>query len=148
MFKLFPVQLRFAPVCAALAIAGCATPPGPSVPMQKGHDLQDARDAVITCAAMNENAGRSAVTGGYIAGVLFGGIVLGPIIVSANSDNIYEEGERSAVDDCLAEKGFVRRELTAEEVDILNRLTREQRHLALDHLVGGGDVHDIVSRFR
>lgn len=74
--------------------------------------------------------------------------MLGPIIVSANSETIYEDGERTAVDECLNDKGFQRRELTQQEVETLNGLTREQRHLVLDHLVAGGEVSDLVLRKR
>lgn len=132
--------LQFSVVLGAVALAGCAGPPGPSVPMKPGSDLATARRAVQVCSRQGPQGGRNALTGGYIAGVVFGGLVLGPVIVATNARAIRDDGARAAVDKCLNDNGFQRRDLSFEEVDALNRLDRYQRQLLLDHLVAGGSL--------
>ncbi|MDU9002383.1 hypothetical protein [Sedimentitalea todarodis] len=124
----------------ALCASACAPLPGPSVPQQTGHTLQSARAAVQVCSADAPKGGSSAVAGGYVGGVLLGGILLGPIIVAANEDEIRAHGEYSAVDRCLAERGFRRRDLTKAEIDFLNKATHDQRQRFLDHLINGGTL--------
>jgi hypothetical protein len=65
---------------------------------------------------------------------------LGPVIVATNARAIQDDGARAAVDKCLNENGFQRRELSFEEVSALNQLDRYQRQLLLDHLVAGGSL--------
>ena len=114
--------------------------PGPSVPMQPGSSLQQARAAVQSCAPEAPAGGQSAVVGNYVGGVLWGGIVLGPLIVAANEDDIRAHGEANAVDRCLAKKGFTRRDLTQAEIAALENSTASGRLVLLDHLVGGGTL--------
>ena len=128
-----------------LVLTACAKLPGPSVPMQAGQNLISARQAVNACARNAPSGGQNAVVGSYVGGVLFGGILLGPIIVASNVNNIRARGEADAVDRCLAERGFERRDLTAEEMRALNRSSRYQRELLLDHLVGGGSLQSFGS---
>lgn len=125
---------------AVLALSACGAPPGPSVPMQTGQNLESARAAVQACAPYAPKGGDDAVFGSYVGGVLLGGIVVGPIIVAANQDRIETNGEARAVDRCLAGKGFVRRDLTQAEVSALNRASASGRRALLDHLVGGGSL--------
>jgi len=137
--RLKRAQSGVAAICM-FAVAGCGGLPGPSVPYQSGKNLDAARVAVRACAPVAPRGGRNAVTGGYVAGVILGGLVLGPIVVASNQSTIRANGEARAVDKCLAEKGYVRRDLTAEEVRALNSLDRYGRERLLDHLIGGGSI--------
>ena len=125
---------------ALLALSACGHLPGPSVPAQAGQDLQSARQAVFACAPNAPQGGQNAVVGSYVGGVLFGGVVIGPIIVASNEDNIRANGEANAVDRCLAKSGFKRRDLTPQEVQALNGKTRSERQFLLDHLISGGTL--------
>jgi hypothetical protein len=125
---------------SCLLTSACGDLPGPSVPMQSGSNLDAARAAVTACAPVAPKGGQNAVVGSYVGGVLFGGLLLGPIIVASNEDNIRINGEANAVDRCLAKQGYVRRDLTAEEVAVLNRSGAEGRRNLLNHLVGGGTL--------
>jgi hypothetical protein len=84
--------------------------------MKAGSNMETARRAVQMCSRMGPQGGRNALTGSYIAGVVFGGLVLGPVIVATNARAIQDDGARAAVDKCLNENGFQRRELSFEEV--------------------------------
>ena len=123
-----------------LVLAGCSDLPGPSVPAQNGATLDSARVALRACAPDGPQGGNNAVVGSYIGGVVLGGLIVGPLIVVANEDNIRSHGEANAVDRCLSERGFERRDLTEQEVRLLNASTPRQRLLLLDHLIAGGTL--------
>lgn len=125
---------------ALMALGACGPLPGPSVPAQAGQNLHSARQAVYACAPYAPQGGKNAVVGSYVGGVLLGGLVVGPIIVASNEDNIRANGEANAVDRCLAKSGFKRRDLTPQEVQALNSRTPSERQLLLDHLVSGGSL--------
>lgn len=127
-------------IFGAFALSACAQYPGPSVPAQPGQNIQTARAAVHSCSAHAPRGGRDAVAGGYVAGVLLGGVIIGPLVVSANEHSIRAEGEAHAVDQCLGQMGFARRDLTPTEIHTLNRTAGEERRALLDHLVAGGTV--------
>ncbi|NRB18377.1 MAG: hypothetical protein HRU33_12620 [Rhodobacteraceae bacterium] len=125
---------------AGLAVlAGCAGTPGPSVPFQQGHSIAEAKAAIITCSPRARSGGNTAVVGSYLGWIIFAGI-LGPLIVYPAQDDIRDSGEASAVDRCLADLGYARRELTPEEVRVLNLTHGEQRRVLLDHLVDGSSL--------
>ena len=126
-----------------ISLAACASAPGPSVPEQPGGNLLAARAALASCAPEAPDGGRSAVAGSYFAGILLGGIIVGPIVVASNQRNIRANGEARAVDRCLAEQGYVRRDLTEEEVRALNASDRSRRAVILDHLIGGGSLETL-----
>lgn len=123
-----------------LILCGCGGLPGPSVPMQQGKTLELANAAIRACAQFAPRGGQNAIVGGYVTGVLLGGVIVGPIIVASNAENIRAQGEATAVDRCLANSGFIRRDLTPAEVSALNSSGPEQRRRLLDHLVGGGTL--------
>ncbi len=123
-----------------LVLSACSDLTGPSVPQQNGATLDAARAAVRACAPEAPQGGRGAVVGGYVTGVILGGIIVGPLVVVSVEDDIRAHGEASAVDRCLETRGFTRRDLTEEEVRLLNASTPQQRRLLLDHLVGGGTL--------
>ena len=127
------------PLWAVALLAGCASP-GPSVPEQEGKNLAAARAAVQSCARFAPDAGQNALVTSYVAGFLFGGILLGPIVVASTADSIRESGEASGVDACLAEMGFRRRDLTTAEIAALEAADRPERRAILDHLIGGGSL--------
>lgn len=129
-------------LAAGLVFTTACDTPGPSVPSRSGESLHDARLAVENCAHLAEGGGRSRVAGNYVGGILLGGLILGPIVVASNEGVIRARGEAAAVDRCLAEQGFVRRDLTPQEVGALNRSTPQGRRALLDHLVGGGTLAD------
>lgn len=130
--------MRILSLFGLLTLTACSDLPGPSVPSQPGANLASARQAVYACAHKAPGGGQNAVVGSYVGGVLFGGILLGPIVVASNEDNIRAHGEAGAVDRCLNRRGFERRDLTGAEVQALNRSVGDQRQRLLDHLVGGG----------
>jgi hypothetical protein len=134
---------RLSPKFALVAVLGltaCTDYAGPAVPFKQGQNLAAARAAVQTCSQYAPRGGNGSVVGSYAAGVVFGGIVLGPIVVASNQKQIRSNGEARAVDRCLAERGFVRRNLTPGEITALRRLNNEQRERFLDHLIGGGSL--------
>jgi hypothetical protein len=128
------------PLMSLLLLAACGDLPGPSVPMQQGQTLSLANAAIEACSPVAARGGKNAVVGGYVTGVVLGGLVVGPIIVASNEDNIRANGEANAVDRCLAQKGFMRRDLTPAEVSALNASDPGQRRRILDHLVNGGTL--------
>lgn len=121
----------------ALSLAACAPLDGPSVPSQQGMSFQQAREDVNTCLPYADAGGRSAVTSGYVFGILIGGLVLGPVVVASAEDGIRRDGEKSAVDRCLAKLGYTRRELTPAEVKALDNADPYDRRRLLNHLVAG-----------
>ena len=82
----------------------------------------------------------NALAASYVTGILFGGVLLGPIVVASNASDIRYGGALQAVDSCLKRQGFTRRDLTVEEVQALNGMDRYGREQLLDHLVGGGSL--------
>lgn len=127
-------------IVSTLMVAACGNPPGPSVPTQPGQSLLSARNAVNACARYAPGGGNNAVVGGYITGVVLGGILIGPIIVASNEETIRANGEANAVDRCLAKQGFTRRDLTEAEMTTLNSSSPNGRIALLNHLVGGGTL--------
>ena len=127
-------------LAAVLLLAGCVTQPGPSVPFREGANLIAARDAVRSCSGVAPKGGRNVVTGSYVAGVILGGLVLGPVYVASNEENIRAHGEAQAVDRCLADRGFVRRNLSEAEVQALRGRDPYSRQNLLNHLIGGGSL--------
>lgn len=125
---------------ALLTLAACGPMPGPSVPAQSGQNLQTARQAVYACAPYAPQGGKNAVVGSYVGGVILGGIIVGPIIVASNETNIRANGEATAVDRCLAESGFKRRNLTPQEMQTLDSMSTNDRQRLLDHLINGGTL--------
>ncbi len=130
------------PLILAMCIAACGELPGPSVPMQSGQTLEAANSAIRACAPNAPQGGKNAVVGNYVAGVLLAGIIIGPIVVASNEDTIRAQGEANAVDKCLAQRGFQRRDLTAAEVTALNRRGPNARRDLLNHLVRGGTLEN------
>ncbi|MES2816814.1 MAG: hypothetical protein V4720_18065, partial [Pseudomonadota bacterium] len=108
------------PLLLVLALAGCGSYPGPSVPMQSGKTIEQANAAIRACAPYAPQGGKNALVGNYVGSVLLAGIIIGPIVVASNEDPIRAQGEANAVDRCLAKEGFKRRDLTQEEVSALN----------------------------
>lgn len=126
---------------AFMCLTACASTPGPSIPMKPGHSMSFARRAVQSCTAQAQGGGIAAVTGGYVTGIILGGLILGPTIVGLNQDNIRETGETDAVDRCLEEHGFERRNLSDGELFWLDESVGEERERRMDHLVGGGSMN-------
>lgn len=140
-------SLRLAAPCLALAaLAACAPPPGPSVPMRAGAGLDDARRAVKACSVHAEKAGKDTLAAGYVFGIFWGGVVIGPIAVAANQENIRRSGAAQGADRCLAKQGYVRRDLTDAEQAALARRDRAGRERLLDHLVSGGSLETYNTR--
>ncbi len=125
---------------AVLGLSACAKTPVPSVPAQPGKSISEAHEAVRICGPRAPAGGKNAVTGSYIGGVLWGGLIIGPAIIAANEHHIRANGERRAIDKCLEEQGYTRREMTPEEIKFLNALYGYQRQIFLDHLVTGGTL--------
>jgi len=84
--------------------------------------------------------------GSYAAGFILGGVVVGPIIVASDHKDIRAMGEANAVDKCLAQNGYVRRDLTAAEMQALNASGKTQREMLLNHFVGGGTLDTLQTR--
>jgi hypothetical protein len=131
-------------VCIA-AVAGCASrPPGPSVPLQRGASLHSARAAFDACLGPAHRSGDNTLAGHYIGSVLWGGLVVGPVIVASNSEALRYSGEVSGMDSCLARQGYTRRDLTPQEIAALNGADIATRHALLDHLIGGGTLQSFA----
>lgn len=128
------------PILAVAVVAGCAEAPGPSVPFQSGKTLDDAKAAFETCAPQGPVGARQNLTTSYWFSPLWGGIIIGPLTIAATAEQIRENGARNAVDKCLMDQGYSRRELTAEEVKLLNQSDAYGRELFLEHLVAGGSL--------
>jgi len=99
-----------------------------------------AKAAVAECSPHAQKGGNTAVIGSYAAGVVLGGIIVGPLVVYSDQDDIRDSGEAAAVDRCLADLGYTRRNLTAEEIRVLNLTHGARRKVLLDHLVAGGTL--------
>lgn len=121
-------------------VTACAQAPGPSVPFQAGKSLDDAKAAFEVCAPQGPVGARRNLTASYWFSPLWGGIIVGPLTIAATADQIRENGARNAVDKCLLEQGFTRRELTPDEVKFLNQSDAYLRELFLDHLIAGGSL--------
>ncbi|MGP6089435.1 hypothetical protein [Antarctobacter jejuensis] len=125
----------------ATLVAGCAANVrGPSVPFQAGSNLDSARAAFASCTGQARKAGQTSLTGHYVGSVLWGGLVLGPIVVASNAPALRYGGEINGMDQCLQKRGFVRRDLTPAELRALEGADRATRRMILDHLVGGGTM--------
>lgn len=128
-----------------LSIAGCAQPPGPSIPQHESASLAEAKAALESCSSYAYSGGNAAVAANYVAGTAFGSILVGPIVVASNQQNIRKRGEAGAVDNCLARHGYTRRELSDAELQMLNKLGPYGREKLLDHLIGGGTLETYVN---
>ncbi|PTX57154.1 hypothetical protein C8N43_1820 [Litoreibacter ponti] len=127
-----------------LLLAACAER-GPAVPSQPGMNLADARQAFYSCLPEAPRSGQNAVVGSYVSSVLFGGIIIGPIGVALNEDQIRYNGEAGGVDRCLRKRGYQRRVLTDAEIAAVNSSTPATRGRLLNHLVGGGALDTFAS---
>ncbi len=132
-------------LAAPLLLAACAQPPGPSVPAQPGQTLAGARAAFAACVPAAQRGGQNYVVGNYVGSVIWGGLLLGPVIIAVNEEGIRRTGETSAIDQCLSRRGFQRRDLTAQEMAALNGATRYERQVILNHLIGGGSLATLNS---
>jgi hypothetical protein len=124
-----------------VSIAACSLPP-PSVPSQLGKSLFDAKAAISSCEPNAPQGATNAVVSSYIFSVVWGGILLGPIVINASEDQIRRNGARRAIDRCLEDYGYNRRELTVEESNFLNAQHGYQRQRFLNHLVAGGSLEE------
>ncbi len=131
---------KFLPFLAAGVLAACGPPPGPSVPYQPGKNLSAARTAVQSCVPAATKTGNGTIIGSYAASAVLGGVVVGPIIVATKHNKIRTNAEARGADKCLAKQGFVRRDLTVDEMRALNSHDQYVREALLDHLIGGGTL--------
>ena len=138
LFKSMNRKINLTCILGVFALAGCAAP-GPSVPFQSGKNLTAARTAVQSCRSPAEKGGANALTASYIGSVVGFGVV-GPIVVASNRHSIRNNGAAQAADKCLAEQGYVRRDLTPAEVRVLNSKNRAARRVLLGHLIAGGSL--------
>ena len=82
-------------------LAGCAAQvPGPSVPFRAGANLDAARGAFDACTGAAERSGQNTLAGHYVGSVLWGGVIVGPIVVASNAPNLRYTGEVSGMDRC------------------------------------------------
>lgn len=125
---------------ALLLTAACAPAPGPSVPQQPGKTIQDANAAFQICAPQGPVGARDHLTANYIVSVIWGGVLVGPITIAATAEEIRDIGARNAIDRCLEDQGYQRRELSVEELTYLNQANGYERELFLNHLVAGGSL--------
>lgn len=133
---------------SVVSLAACAQPVGPSVPTQAGKTIEDARFALESCKPRGPKGATENLVGAYAFGVILGGLILGPIVVASNTQEIKKEGARIAVDDCLEDQGYERRELTPQEVQFMNNLTSDQRQIFLDYMVEGGSLEGFRSEYQ
>ena len=127
-------------VLVAMTLGACGGGKGPAVPAQSGKNLAASRHAFATCLPNAPQGGQNAVVGGYVAGVILGGILIGPIIVASNERSIRHSGEAGGVDRCLRKLGYQRRVLTKPEVQAINSSSPTTRARLLDHFVAGGTL--------
>jgi len=127
-------------LASAAMLSGCAVEPGPSVPTKSGSTVYEARESLAFCAPRGPRAGQAAVTSSYIAGIIFLGVLPGTIAAASGAENSRRQGAINAVDDCLAEQGFERRELTAQEAIAIKQRDRYAREQLLNHLINGGTL--------
>lgn len=127
--------------CAAAALlAGCAPASAPSVPQQPGMSFMQAREDVRGCSVYAPKGGKDALIGSYVTGILLAGFIVGPVAVASSEGMIRDGGERRAVDRCLGELGYERRELTPQEISALNSSRGYDRQRLLNYLVAGGTL--------
>jgi len=129
-----------AAVLAAGVLAGCAVEPGPSVPTKAGSNVFEARQSLAFCAPQGPKGARAAVTSSYIASMIFLGVLPGAIAAASGEEHTRRNGAINAVDDCLTEQGFERRELTAQEAVAIKQRDRYARERLLNHLINGGTL--------
>ncbi len=127
-------------VGAALSLTACGQLPGASVPMQSGSNVTSARAAINSCVPNAKRSGQTAVTSSYVAGVVLGGIIVGPIVVASNQESIRRSGEFNGVDRCLADLGYQRRELTQSEIAMLRSVPEQNRQELLNRLIEGENI--------
>lgn len=125
---------------AIASVAACSSYHGPSVPTQPGMSFWDARSAVEACSIEAPRGGQGAVVGSYVFGILFFGVLVGAVGAAASEENTRKQGEADAVDKCLEEMGYQRRDLTAPEYAALREMPDYQRKQLLSHFVSGGTL--------
>lgn len=121
------------------ALTACGGP-GPSVPFAAGQNMEVARAAVDTCAVFAPRGGRNRVLTTYITSMVFTGIIPGAVGTAINEPQIREYGEAAAVDKCLKDRGFTRRDLNDAEIAALDTADPTTRSRLLDHFVMGGTL--------
>jgi hypothetical protein len=129
----------FAGLVGLTALTACGQP-GPSVPFAQGQNMEVARAAVDTCSVFAPRGGQNRVTTMYVANAVLWGIVPGVIGTAIAEPNIRQRGQASAVDGCLEDRGFSRRDLTSAEIIALDTADPTTRAKLLDHLVMGGQL--------
>lgn len=140
----FPLSLT---LVLSVAVSACSVHKPRAVPMQPGKSVQEARDDLSSCARRAPEAGRKAVVANYAASPIWGGLVLGPLVIAAREKEVRKNGERRAVDRCLEQRGYQRRELTPEEEEFLNRGDTHQREFFLQHLMEGGTLESFKADY-
>jgi hypothetical protein len=134
---------KAAVIACGLSVAGCAAvESGPAVPAKSGSTVFEARQSLAFCAPQGPKGAKAAVTSSYIASMLFLGILPGAVIAAAGEEHARSQGAVNAVDDCLKDQGYERRELTAEETTAIKQRDRYAREQLLSHLIGGGTLAD------
>ncbi len=121
-------------------LAACAEVPGPSVPFQAGKTLEDAKAVFELCAPQGPRGASFNLAATYWLSPFWGGVIVGPITVAANAEQIRANGARLAVDKCFKDHGYTRRELSADEIKFLTQNDAYTRELFLDHLISGGGL--------
>ncbi|WP_420005308.1 hypothetical protein [Arenibacterium sp. LLYu02] len=99
---------------AAVGLAGCSTPPGPSALLAPGRSLPEARETLKMCLANSER----------------------PSIL----ENITTSSATRAVDRCMARQGYERRPLSQVEIVALKQRDRYARDQLLAHFLEGGSL--------
>ncbi|MEP3346559.1 MAG: hypothetical protein ABJN34_16020 [Litoreibacter sp.] len=132
-------------VLATVLLSACSAAKKPAVPSQSGMNLAAARQAYSSCVPNAPRGGQNAVVGSYVAGVVLGGVLIGPIIVASNERNIRYNGEAGGVDRCLRKQGYKRRVLTDAEINTINSSSPTTRRHLLDHLVAGGTLTNFTA---
>ena len=130
-------------VTGLAALTACGGP-GPSVPFAAGQNMEVARAAVDTCAVFAPRGGQRRVAVTYISSMIFTGIIPGAIGTAINEPTIRQYGEAAAVDRCLKDRGFTRRNLTKAEMSALDTADPNTRAKLLDHLVMGGQLQNFT----
>jgi hypothetical protein len=102
--------------------------------------MEVARAAVDTCAVYAPRGGRNRVTTMYVTNIVLWGIVPGAVGTAIAEPGIRDRGEAAAVDRCLKDRGFSRRDLTSAEMNALDAADGSTRAKLLDHLVMGGQL--------
>lgn len=126
--------------CAALVSMTACGAPGPSVPFAVGQNIDVARSAVDTCSVYGAGGANKRIQTMYITNMVLWGIIPGAIGTAVAEPRIRERGAASAVDNCLENRGFSRRNLTKDEVAVLDGADPTTRRKLLDHFVMGGQL--------